>query len=167
MTMPHVLLVLVALQRLIELAVARRNTRRLLSEGGREVGAAHYPFVVLLHAAWLLWLWLSVPFDAPIAWPWLAAYLALQIGRVWTMASLGRYWTTRIIHLPDAPLVRRGPYRFLRHPNYLIVIGELAILPLVFGEWRIAAVVSAANLGLLAWRLRIEERYLKTRRRVR
>ena len=98
-----------------------------------------------MHAGWLASLWVTVPASAPISWPWFVVYLALECGRAWVMLTLGRYWTTRIIHLPGAPLVRSGPYRFLRHPNYVVVCGEIAVLPLVFGQWQIALVFSILN----------------------
>lgn len=88
----------------------------------------------------------------------------LQAGRIWVIASLGRFWTTRIVTLEDAPLVRRGPYRFLRHPNYVVVAAEIVVLPLVFGAWQLALIFGALNLGVLAWRIRVEEQALKPRR---
>lgn len=154
---------LVALQRLGELVYARRNTRRLLAEGAVEVGAGHYPLFILLHGAWLLALLLAVPEDAPLHWPLIGLFAALLAARVWTIASLGKYWTTRIITLPGAPLVKRGPYRFLHHPNYLVVIAEIAILPLAFGAWEIALVFSLMNLLLLRHRVRVEEAALSDR----
>lgn len=155
---------LVALQRLGELVHARRNTRRLLAEGAVEVGADHYPLFILLHGAWLLALLLAVPEDAPLHWPLIGLFAALLAARVWTIASLGKYWTTRIITLPGAPLIKRGPYRFLHHPNYLVVIAEIAILPLAFGAWEIALVFSLMNLLLLRHRVRVEEAALSGRR---
>lgn len=161
---PHQWIVaLVAAQRLVELVYARRNTARLLAAGGREVGAGHYPLLVLLHAGWLAALWFLVPADAPAIWPLLALYGLLQIGRLWVILTLGRRWTTRIIMLPDAPPVARGPYRFCRHPNYLIVAGEIMILPLAFGAWQLALGFSLANAILLAWRIRIEDAALRDR----
>jgi methyltransferase len=157
-------LVLVALQRLGELAYAARNTRRLLARGAVEIGRAHYPFFVLLHGGWLVALALLVPADAPVSWPLLALFVLLQAGRVWVVATLGPYWTTRIITLPEVPLVRRGPYRFVNHPNYLVVTGEIAVLPLAFGAWQIALVFSVLNALLLAWRIRIENGTLVPRR---
>ena len=155
---------LVALQRLGELLYARRNTARLLARGGREVGRGHYPFMVLLHAAWLLALALLIPiFQAPY-WPLIGLYLVLQCGRLWVLRTLGAYWTTRIITLPDRPLVHRGPYRFLRHPNYVIVGAEIAVLPLAFGAFELALVFSIANAAVLGWRIRVEEAALRERR---
>jgi methyltransferase len=146
----------VAAQRLAEIALARRNMKRLLAQGGHEVGAAHYPLLVVLHVGWLVALFLAAVPATRISWPIVGLFLVLQGLRVWTVSSLGRFWTTRIVALPDAPLVRRGPYRWLRHPNYAIVAAELAVLPLAFGLWKIALVVSALNLPLLAWRIRVE-----------
>lgn len=164
---PQIIVLLVALQRLAELALARRNTRRLLAEGAREEGAAHYPLFVVLHAGWLAALFLSTPADASVNGWLLALFLALQAGRVWVVASLGRYWTTRIITVPGAPLVRRGPFRWVRHPNYLVVAGELAVLPLVFGQVWMAVLFSALNVPLTLHRIRVEEAALSGRRDIR
>lgn len=163
MSVLHWVLVLVVLQRLAELALAGRNTRRLKARGALEVGQSHYPLIVLLHAAWLLALALLVPADTSPSVPLLALFVALQAGRVWVIASLGPYWTTRIITLPGAPLVRHGPYRYLRHPNYLIVALEIAVLPLAFGAIGIAIVFSLLN-GVMLWhRIHVETRALAGR----
>jgi methyltransferase len=158
------ILALVVLERLAELWVARANTRALRARGGVEAGAGHYPLLVALHVAWLAALFLFVPRHAPIDLAALAVFAALMAGRAWVLVTLGRFWTTRIVTIPGEPLVRRGPYRFLRHPNYLVVAGEIAVLPLVFGAWEIAALFTALNLPLLAWRIRIEDRALAERR---
>ncbi|HEY3949044.1 isoprenylcysteine carboxyl methyltransferase family protein [Phenylobacterium sp.] len=152
---------LVSAQRLGELVVARRNTHRLLAAGGIERGCAHYPVMVALHAAWLLGLWWQA-WDRPARLGWLAAYLVLEVLRVWVLASIGRRWTTRIIVMPGEALVRRGPYRLIPHPNYLVVAGEIAVLPLVFGLAAYAAVFSLLNAAMLAWRIRVEDRALAT-----
>lgn len=159
----QLVVLLVALQRLGELAYARRNTARLLAAGGIEAGRAHYPLFIFLHGTWLLILFLAVPPDTVPSWPLLAAFAVLQLARIWVVVSLGRYWTTRIVTLPGAPLVRRGPYRLVRHPNYLIVAGEIALLPLAFGELAIAVAFSLANALLLRHRIRIEEEALRGR----
>ncbi len=160
----YLILGLVALQRIGELAYARRNTARLLAAGGVEAGARHYPLFVLLHGGWLITLAVLVPSEAHIDVGLLALFALLQAARVWVLISLGRYWTTRVITLPDASLVRRGPYRFVRHPNYLIVAAEIAVLPLVFGAWEIAIVFSLLNLILLRHRIKIENAALVARR---
>jgi len=154
------IVVAVALQRLGELALSQRNQKRLLAQGGHEAGGRHYPLIVLLHAAWLAALFFGIPKDASVSWILLAMFVVLQGLRVWVIASLGRYWTTRVIALPNAPLSKRGPYRWLRHPNYLIVGAEIAVLPLAFGAWETAFLFSLANGGLLAWRIRIENSVL-------
>ncbi|HYD64891.1 isoprenylcysteine carboxyl methyltransferase family protein [Azospirillum sp.] len=160
---PQVIVLLVALQRLGELVLAARNTRRLKAEGAREEGAGHYPLFVLLHGGWLASLFVLTPAGAAVD-PWLLAlFVALQAGRVWVIASLGRFWTTRILTLPGAPLVRRGPYRWVRHPNYLIVAGELAVLPLALGEVWLAVAFSLLNVPLTWHRIRVEETALAPR----
>ena len=153
------ILAFVTLQRLAELAIARRNMRRLLARGAYEVGAGHYPLIVALHASWLAALWWLAP-GRPLIWPFAVAYFLLQPLRLWVLASLGGRWTTRIIILPGAPLVRSGPFRLLRHPNYTIVVAEIALLPLAFGLWEMAVVFSLLNAAVLTIRIRAEERAL-------
>ncbi|KGM33649.1 membrane protein [Inquilinus limosus MP06] len=148
---------LVAAQRLAELAYARRNESRLRARGAVESGARHYPLFILLHGAWLLAVFLLIPADRAPSWPLLALFLLLQAARVWVVATLGPYWTTRVLSLPGAPLVRRGPYRWVRHPNYVVVAAEIAVLPLAFDAWTIAIVFSLANALLLRHRIGIEE----------
>jgi len=159
-----IVLALVAVQRAAELFYSNRNTRRLLARGGVEAGAVQYPFIVLLHAAWLVSMAVLVPPQTQPRWWLLGIYAALQPLRVWTIATLGPYWTTRIINVPGAPLVRTGPYRFMRHPNYVVVCAEIALLPLAFGAVEIAIVFSILNAALLSWRIRVEERTLLPRR---
>ena len=157
---------LVALQRLIELVHARNNTARMRRMGAVEADAGGYPLFVLLHAAWLASLAIFVPAATPAAWSLIGVFALLQLGRIWVIANLGPYWTTRIITLPDAPLVRTGPYRYFRHPNYLVVAAEIAVLPLAFGAVAIAVTFSALNLMLIARRVWIEDRVLAPRRGV-
>lgn len=164
MTWPLAIVLLVALQRLAELAYARHNEARLRAAGGIEVGHRHYPLLVAFHAAWLVALAALIPAEAPLYLPWLAAFCVLQGLRLWVIASLGPYWTTRIVTVPGAPLRRGGPYRFLRHPNYLVVAAEVPVLPLVFGAWQLALVFGLLHLPLLAWRIRAEEAALAPRR---
>lgn len=159
-----VILALLVVQRLVELVYAERNTRALLKRGAIEVGRAHYPFIVALHALWLVAIVVMLPQEASIHWLPLVLFLMLQAGRIWVIATLGPYWTTRIITLDGAPLVHSGPYRFVRHPNYLIVAGEIAVLPLVFGEVAVCLVFSGLNAALLLWRIRQEDAALSLRR---
>jgi methyltransferase len=156
-TIFYAVLLFVAVQRGGELVLAQINTRRLLREGAIEIDRGGYKYLVALHAAWLLALLLAVPATASPNWPLLGLYGVLQIARIWVLACLGRRWTTRIIVLPNASLVARGPYRWVRHPNYLIVAAELAILPLAFAAIAVAVVFSACNGLLLARRIRLED----------
>jgi methyltransferase len=148
-------------QRLVELCFAQFNTRRLRAEGGVEFGAAHYPLMIALHASWLLGLWL-LGYDRSVIPFWLAIFVLLQVGRLWVIASLGRRWTTRVIMLPGSAPVSRGPYRWLKHPNYLIVALEIAVVPLALGLPLFALIFSAANAALLAYRIRFENEALAT-----
>lgn len=157
----HVVLVgYVIFARLAELMLARRNTQRLLASGGHEVGGGHYKFIVAVHLAWILALMFLVPTGTPPALHFLALFVLVQGLRYWVIASLGDRWTTRIIVVPGEALVIRGPYRWLRHPNYWVVAAEIALLPLVFGAWEIAILFSAINAGMLYHRIGIEERDL-------
>jgi len=153
------LLAFVTLERLGELAVAQRNTRKLLAQGAKEYGASHYPFIVLLHAAWLSGLWL-LAWDLSVHPIWFGVFVLLQALRIWVLVTLGRRWTTRIIVLPAAPLVAYGPYRWFPHPNYAIVVGEIAVLPMVFGLGWYALIFSALNAAVLTIRIRAENRAL-------
>ena len=142
-------LAFVTAERVAELFLARHNTARLLARGAREYAPTHYPLIVALHAAWLAGLWWFA-WDRPIQLVWLAIFVILQVFRVWVLATLGERWTTRIVILPEAPLVKTGPYRFLNHPNYAVVVGEIAVLPLVFGLLLYALVFSGLN-GIVLW----------------
>ena len=160
----YVIIALVALQRLAELIHAERNTRALKRRGAIEIGRAHYPLIVAVHTTWLIAIVALLPRDVQINFILVAAFVVLQGLRVWVLATLGSYWTTRIITLKDAPLVRRGPYRFLRHPNYAVVIGEIAILPLAFGEVWVAVAFTVLNAAVLILRIRQENEALAARR---
>ncbi len=160
MSVLYAVLGFVVLQRAAELGFAAKNTRRLRAQGAVEVDARGYPWFVVLHGAWLGSLFVVVPSDAIPSWPLLAIFAVLQLGRLWVVATLGRRWTIRVIVLPGAKLVRSGPYRYLRHPNYAVVAAEIAVLPLAFGAVAIALVFSAINLVLIARRIAIEDRAL-------
>jgi methyltransferase len=155
------ILFLVTLQRLGELWLSNRNTRQLLAQGGHEVGAAHYPFIVAVHVLWLAALWWFAP-GRPIDGFWFAMFVLVELARIWVLASLGRRWTTRIIVVPEAPLVRRGAYRFVAHPNYAVVVAEIAVLPLVWGLWQVALIFSALNAAVLYVRIRRENDALRS-----
>jgi methyltransferase len=151
---------LVTLQRLAELVIARRNTAALLARGGVEHGASHYPAMIALHGAWLIGLWLFA-WGRPVSAPWFAAYLVVQALRLWVLATLGRRWTTRIITVPGETLVARGPYVFIRHPNYVVVTLEILILPMVWSLWWYAAAFAIANALMLRTRIAAENDALK------
>ena len=159
---PHIaILSFVTTQRLIELPIARANTARLLAAGGREIAPGHYPLIVALHAAWLGSLWwfaLGRPIDINL----LILFGFVEIARIWVLRSLGNRWTTRIIVVHGEQLVARGPYRFISHPNYLVVAAEFLILPLVFGLWQIALVFTLLNAMILTVRIRAENRALES-----
>lgn len=154
------LLAFVTFQRIAELALSQRNMKQLLARGGYEVAPGHYPFMVALHASWLALLWLFGP-GPPIELIPLIVFGLLQLARIWVIATLGERWTTRIIVLPGEPLVTNGPYRWVNHPNYLIVAGEIFVLPLVFGLWELALLFSALNAMILWVRIRAEDRALR------
>ena len=159
------ILALVTAQRIGELFLDRSNTAALLLQGGEEDGAEHYKFFLILHSAWLvsLLIWV-VSTGAEPNWLLLGLYILLQAGRLWVLRTLGRYWTTRIITVPSAPIVMSGPYRFVRHPNYVVVVCEIALLPLVFDGWEIALVFSVLNAALLHVRIRTEDSVLASRK---
>ena len=159
MSLTLVILALVTLQRVAELPWAHANTRRLLAAGGHEVAPGHYPLIVLVHASWLIALWLLAP-GRPVNLLLLTGFVLVEAGRVWVLVTLGRRWTTRIIVVPGETLVARGPFRFFRHPNYLVVALEIALLPLVFGLWEVALVFTRLNAAGLWVRIRAENRAL-------
>ena len=157
-------LVYLVAQRTAELAISARNARRLLARGAREHGREHLPLLILLHAFFPIALIAEViglhAHPGRLAPLWATLWLAAQGVRWAAMRALGEHWNIRVIVLPGAPLIRRGPYRWLRHPNYLAVVVEILAAPLMFGAWRTALAFSAANLFALRVRIRCEERAL-------
>jgi methyltransferase len=154
-SLASIILALVTLQRLSELALSRYNTKRLLARGAIEVGANHYPLVVAVHAAWLcaLWIWgrhQDVNLTA------LMLFIALQGMRLWILATLGARWTTRVIVVPGEPLVASGPYKYFSHPNYAVVVAEIALLPLALHRPVLALIFSGLNAAVLVVRIRSE-----------
>lgn len=170
MTPLHLYLAALALlgaERVAELVRSSRNARRLLARGGVEVGRGHYRPMVLFHALFLAacaFEALVAPAPPPLALAAAAATggLLAQALRWWAIATLGERWSTRVVVLPGAAPVTAGPYRLLRHPNYLAVVAEIACVPLAYGSWRTALLFSAGNAALLAVRIRAEERALGT-----
>ena len=149
------LVLFVALQRLAESAWAGRNRRQLIAAGGVEFGRAHYPLIIVLHAAWLVTLFLLAR-NNTVDRMLLGVFVVLQGMRVWILVTLDGRWTTRIIVLPGVAPIARGPYRFMRHPNYLVVAMEIAVVPLALGLPGIAALFSLLNAAVLWWRIRAE-----------
>jgi len=163
-TPASILIGFIVVQRLAELWLSRRNTRRLLEEGGYEVGARHYPLIVAVHVAWIATLAI-VGWNAPVSVAWLAVVAVLQLLRIWVFRSLGPLWTTRIMII-DRPLVRRGPYRFMRHPAYAVAAAELAAVPMALGLPFVAVVFTVINAAVIGWRIKVESAAIAHLRRV-
>ena len=159
MTGAILFLAFIVAQRLAELAIAKRNTARLMARGAVEHGAAHYPLIVALHSGWIAAL-IVLGWDEPLHLGWLAVFAVLQVLRIWVLMTLGPRWTTRII-VSDEPLVARGPFRLIPHPNYAVVIAEIAVAPLVLGLPWVALVFSILNAAILfGIRIPVETRAL-------
>jgi methyltransferase len=161
---PQIAAILLLAQRGLEELYSARNTAALLAAGGGEAGSAYYPMVAATHLAWIASLFFLIPPDAPIVWPLIALYLVLQILRYWVIGSLGRFWTHRIITLPNAAIVARGPYHYLRHPNYAITIVETLVLPLAFGALALGVIMTALWWTVLNYKIRLEDEALAARR---
>ena len=161
----YIVITIVIAQRLVELIIANRNEKWMRSQGAFEAGAGHYPIMVSMHMAFFISLILEVlVIDRPLSplWiPLLFLFLMAQIARFWCLTSLGKFWNTKIIILPGADVVKKGPYKFIRHPNYVIVATELLVLPLLFSAYFTAIVFSLLNLWMLSVRIPIEEKALK------
>jgi methyltransferase len=160
---PIIILIFVTLQRLAELVIARRNTATLLANGGREIGAEHYPIIVAFHTAWILGLWYLAR-DQEVNWILIAVFAVLQAARVWVLTTLGPRWTTRIIFMPEKPLVVAGPFKFMNHPNYAVVACEIFVLPLAFGLFWFALICGTINICILVGRISVEEEALSPKR---
>lgn len=162
---PQIIALVILAQRGLEDIHSGRNTRRLLAAGGHETGKDYYPVVAVTHLCWVAAIFLLISPSANIFWPLLGLYLALQVARYWVILSLGPYWTHRIITPRDAPLVTAGPFRFIRHPNYLVLMLETALLPLVFGAWQVSLIMSAVVGAVLYYKILLEDRALADRRK--
>lgn len=148
----------IIIQRLSELVIAKRNTARLLAKGAYEVGAGHYPVMVAMHSAWIACL-VIFGYDETVAYGWLAVFAVLQVFRVWILGSLGSRWTTRIIILEE-PLVVRGPFKYVSHPNYMLVVAEIIVAPMVLGLTWVALVFTVLNAAMLWVRIGVEHKAL-------
>jgi len=161
---PQIAAVLILLQRGLEELYSARNTKKLIAEGGQEVSRDYYPVVAITHLAWIAAIFMLIPATAQIIWPLLVLYLILQVVRYWVIATLGRYWTHRIITIKDAPVVRSGPYRWLRHPNYMVTIAETFLLPLVFADVAVAVIFGCVWSAVLYYKILLEDGALNERR---
>lgn len=160
-----ILMLIVITQRLIELLVAKENEKWIVQQGGYEVGASHYPLMILLHSSFFIIFILEVIlFERTLSPLWgffLILFLLAQVGRFWCLFSLGKFWNTKIMILPNVNVVKKGPYKFLRHPNYLIVALELLTLPLLFNAYFTAIIFTLLNIWMLSIRIPIEEKALR------
>lgn len=148
----------IVVQRLSELVIAKRNTAKLLAKGAYEVGASHYPVMVAMHSAWIACL-VVFGYDKTVMFGWLAVFAVLQVLRVWILGSLGSRWTTRIIILEE-PLVVRGPFKYFSHPNYMLVVAEIIVAPMVLGLVWVAVVFTVLNAAMLWVRIGVEHKAL-------
>ncbi len=156
----------IIIQRLLELRIAKQNLEFALAHGGKEYAPEHYKWIVLLHVSWIVFLLLEGLLRGSrlsnLWWLWLCIFVIAQVGRYWAITSLGKYWNTRIVILPSGDRVATGPYKYLKHPNYIVVALELFVAPMIFGCWITALISSLVNAGLLLWvRIPAEERALK------
>jgi methyltransferase len=161
--LPQIVALLILLQRGAEEIHSARNTKALLARGAREEGAAYYPVVAVTHLGWIASLFFLVPPDAPAFWPLIGLYVVLQGVRYWVIATLGVYWTHRIITLDAAPIVSSGPYGFFRHPNYIITVAETLLLPLAFSAFAVAFIMTAIWIAVLSYKIRLEDAALAGR----
>ena len=162
--LPQMAALLILLQRALEELYSQRNTRRLLEQGAHQVGTEFYPIVAAVHLCWIAGLAVLVPPSAPVHAPLLIAFVVLQGLRYWIIATLGRYWTHRIITLPKAPIVSDGPYRLLRHPNYALTVAETLLLPLAFGQLALGVIFAVMWAAVLKHKAQLEDRALDMRR---
>lgn len=160
-----ILIWLVIFQRLAEVAIAKRNEKRMLAQGAYEVGASHYPYMVTMHVCFFISLIVEVLFFnraiSPLFPVLLILFIFVQLLRVWCLTSLGSFWNTKIIILPDANVVKSGPYTFMRHPNYVVVCLEIILLPFMFQAYFTAVAFTLLNLAMLSVRIPTEEKALR------
>lgn len=160
----QIVAVLLLAQRGLEEIYSAANTKRLLAQGAREVGAQYYPVVATAHLGWIAGIFLLISPNATVYWPLLVLYLMLQVVRYWVISTLGQYWTHRIITLDGAPVVTTGPYRFTRHPNYAVTLIETLLLPLAFGAWGFALIMTAIWAAVLHYKILLEDSAIADRR---
>jgi methyltransferase len=160
---PQIAALLILIQRGAEEVHSARNTRALLARGAREEGANYYPVVAVVHMSWIASLFFLIPPDAHPFWPVIGLYVVLQAARYWVIATLGPYWTHRIITLDEPPIVSSGAYRFLKHPNYAITVAETLLLPLAFSAVAVALIMTAIWVAVLNYKIRLEDAALAAR----
>ena len=163
---PQIAALLILIQRGAEEIHSARNTKALLARGAREEGASYYPVVAVAHLSWIAGLFFLIPPDARPIWPLIGLYVVLQAARYWVIATLGPYWTHRIITTDDAPMVSSGAYRFVKHPNYAITVAETLLLPLAFSAVALALIMTAIWVAVVHYKIQLEEAALATRRRL-
>ncbi len=161
---PQIAALLVLVQRGLEEIHSQRNTRRLVAAGAHEAGRDYYVVVAVAHLAWIASVFFLIPPSAPVVWPVAVFYLLLQPVRYFVIGTLGKYWTHRIITLDAAPVVRRGPYRLIRHPNYAVTIAETFLLPLAFGAVGLAVIMTAVWTAVVGYKIVLEDRAIAERR---
>ena len=152
------------LLRTLELFHSKRNTKTLLANGGKEYGRRQYPLFILLHVGWLVAIYVTIPSTTFIFIPGIFILGILLLLRIWVITTLGPFWTTRVISASKFPLIIKGPYKWIKHPNYCIVALEIILLPAIFGAWEIAIIFGLLNGILLYYRIRIEDDALNQRR---
>jgi methyltransferase len=157
-TATFLFLAFIIVQRLSELVIAKVNTKRLLARGAYEVGVGHYPVMIAMHSIWIGCL-LFFGYGEAVSYGWLTIFALLQVLRIWILGTLGARWTTRIIILPE-PLVVRGPFRFLKHRNYTLVVAEIIVAPMVLNLVWVAVVFTVLNAAMLWVRIGVEGRAL-------
>jgi methyltransferase len=162
---PQIAALLILIQRGLEEIHSARNTKTLLARGAREEGASYYPVVAVAHLSWIASLFFLVPPDAHMFWPLIGLFVLLQAARYWVIATLGPYWTHRIIALDEAPIVSSGAYRFFKHPNYIITVAETLLLPLAFSAVALALIMTAIWVAVLNYKIRLEDAALAVRHR--
>lgn len=160
-----IFIILIAIQRMFELYIAKQNEKQLKAAGAVEYGESHYRWMVLMHLSFFIVLIIEVVVlerDVSGLWPiWLALFLIAQSGRIWVIRSLGKHWNTKIIVVPDADVVIKGPYKFFKHPNYIIVATEILVISLLFNAYYTAIIFSLLNVWMMMVRIPLEEKALK------
>lgn len=161
---PQIAALLVLVQRSLEDLYSTRNTRRLLEAGAYEAGASYYPVMATVQLAWLAAVFFLIPATAQVSYALIGVYLGLQVFRYWSISALGPYWTYRIITKDDEPIITSGPFHYVRHPNYWVMIAETFVLPAAFGAWALACIMAAIETAAVVYKIKLEDEALEIRR---